>query len=127
MRTGESETSDARLQGQTKLLDQARDRPATGDGEAVIAERQSARETQLGTLAPPGPFVAVFEPAVPFDAAALELPELRDDLIWSADQCGILAGEVGFGEACRVLVTLRPRAARQRADRRQGFSAQREA
>ena len=47
-----------------------RTRAAAGDGEAVIAERQSAREAQLRPVAPPGAFAAVLEPAVPFDAAA---------------------------------------------------------
>ncbi len=41
------------------------------DGEAMIAERQLWRQAQLGRLAPAGALGSVFEPALPFDAAAL--------------------------------------------------------
>ena len=85
---GEAPAARARLQCSREVAGIRRDdeadfraRPSSGYREAVITERQSGRQPQIGPGALAGALAAVFEPAVPFDAAALgreAQPQHRD-------------------------------------------------
>src|SRR5262249_11654574 len=58
-----------------------------------------------------------------FHAAALELAKLFDDLVWRANQRGILGRQIRISEALGILIALRAWTARERADGRERLAA----